>query len=124
MRRLIIAAIVTGTLALGACGLPSTRADDPCRPAGCSVPGPRAASVAEYVALCHDVDGEEGPCVDQGVSGAWYYIAEGATFPYGVRLVPCAGPDGGPVPCVWVPSAMGQRPATGDAGAYVYRVLP
>ncbi len=89
--------------ALAACG--DRPASDPC-PAGCKVPAGPA-----YVPLCEPSD--QGPCVE-ATRGAWYVRHSGAR----TRVAPCPTEAGGPVPCVWVPSAMGND--QGDSGAYLY----
>lgn len=104
--------------------------DRVCARMGCPVPTQSRTALmddpaAEYVPLCEDTPNGAGPCVMlDGLNGVntWWYVAHGATYPGGRAIIsPCRVEDGGPVPCVWVPSVMGEHPTTGDAGAYVYR---
>lgn len=96
-----------------------------CARVDCEVPSPARSAptddpAAEYVPLCEDGN-LTGPCV-QGNPGGWWYVASGAHYPGGrVRISACRVETGGPVPCVWVPSMMGEHRNTGDSGAYVYR---
>lgn len=84
-----------------------------------------ADPAAEYVPLCEDTPEGAGPCVmldDLDGVNVWWYVGPGAHYPDGrARVTPCRVEDGGPVPCVWVPSVMGEYPNAGDSGAYVYR---
>lgn len=114
--------LMVTALLLTACAGPTLR-QDPCTPQRCGVPHPVSSPIgdpaAEYVPLCEDVDEGAGPCV-MGDEGAWYYVAAGSRYPDGrARIAGCAVEDGGPVPCVWVPSVMDNQ--QGDSGAYVYR---
>jgi hypothetical protein len=115
-------------LVLTACGPDKPLHMDPCRPSACGVPVPASSPMSdpasEYVPLCEDA-GLTGPCVmmdDTTVLNAWWYVGAGAQYPAGrVQVAGCVVETGGPVPCAWVPSAMGEHPTTGDMGAYVYR---
>ena len=112
--------------ALAAVDLAATKATERvCARVGCEVPSPARSALtdgpaAEYVSLCEDSN-LTGPCV-QSDPGGWWYIASGAHYPAGrVRIDACRVETGGPVPCVWVPSMMGEHHNMGDSGAYVYR---
>lgn len=101
-----------------------------CARMGCDVPAPARSALtdgpaAEYVSLCEDSPDGAGPCVildDLNGVNVWWYVAPGAHYPGNrVRIGVCTVETGGPVPCVWVPSMMGEHRNTGDSGAYVYR---
>lgn len=117
MRKITIPALIlAGAIALLVCSKAVEVYDSPQKP----LPAP----ATQYVPMCEDAD-LAGPCVAlEGANGAlhWFYVAPGAVYPAGKQsIVPCATEDGGPVPCVWVPSTMGEHPNLGDSGAYVYR---
>lgn len=132
--RMIIVRTVTIVVAVGVGGATGVALVDltaqeaterACARMGCDVPAPARSAptgdpAAEYVPLCEDSN-LTGPCV-QSDPGGWWYIASGAHYPGDrVRIGACRVETGGPVPCVWVPSMMGERRNTGDSGAYVYR---
>lgn len=128
----VVGAAVLGTL-VGVSFSDATAeraADRMCARVGCPVPTPSRPAVwddpaAEYVPLCEDTPEGAGPCVmldDLNGVNVWWYVGQGATYPGGrARIEPCRVETGGPVPCVWVPSAMGTHRNPGDSGAYVYR---
>lgn len=82
-------------------------------------PAAAADPVAVHVPVCEDTADGSGPCV-MWDEDQWWYVDLGARYPQGRQLTQaCAVETGGPIPCVWVPSAMGN--GQGDSGAYVYR---
>lgn len=109
---IIIAFLLTG------CGPKDPRSDDPCPSGGCEVPQ------AVPVVLCTSTDLGRGPCVgvmgEPARDGLWIYVPDGALFPAGHAVELCPTEDGGPVPCLWVPSVQGN--GTGNAGSYLFGV--
>jgi hypothetical protein len=120
-------AIITGFAVLVAFSVGSLLADGinaldrADRPSPASSPTGQAPW--EYVALCEDVPDGMGPCVAyERPNGSLrlYYVAAGRKYPDGRQTIAaCPTEGGGPGPCVWVPSVMGND--RGDSGAYVYR---
>lgn len=114
----LLMAAVLAVLTVAGCVKPArTDTHNPCPGAACEVP---TGEEPRYVPQCPDSDGI-GPCVGQvGDSGMWLYVAYRAAWPHGRSVALCPTEDGGPVPCVWVPSVQGNN--TGDSGALVYGV--
>lgn len=127
----VLAAALGGAVGVAIQERADQRAEDRvCARVGCPVPTPSRSAVwddpaAEYVPLCEDTPEGAGPCVmldDLNGVNTWWYVGQGATYPGGrARIEPCRVETGGPLPCVWVPSAMGAHRNPGDSGAYVYR---
>ena len=108
-----IAIMALAVWLLMGCAVPGANSGPACPSSGCVVPD--TDPVPAYVPLCEPTD--QGPCAEV-FAGAWYYRHSGAR----TRLAPCPTEQGAPgnAACVWVPSAMGSNPTTGDMGAYVW----
>lgn len=112
MRKIATLALVAGLALTGCAGRPG----DPCTPGGCTVPGMSDPAPA-YLPQCDNRGTDLGPCVGE-YAGTWLYVRQGAPWPTGTAVQLCPTEQGGPAPCVWVPSVQGN--GQGDSGAYLW----